>query len=411
MDIAYSILVTVTWFLSMYFTILILLVLIFNRRKLYSETAGDGTTPVVSIIISAFNEQKTIQNCIESLSRLEYPKDKLEIVVVNDGSTDDTCGVVSHLASKSGLVFIDNKANKGKAACLNQGILASKGTLVACMDADTEVEPDILKKTVPYFKDGSVAAVTVSVEVKDPKNLIEKIISMEYLIGLSLYLKALSFLGSINVTPGPFSIFKKSILVQIGLFDKNNITEDLEIAYRIHKFGYKIENCMSAKVRTITPNSLKQLYVQRKRWYSGALHTVSHHKSILFDKKLGFFGFVIPYMFLLIFVGMSLFFYALFLSAKNLVTSMSYYSLTNFNFFDHNPFNIDLMTINLVTFFGVTTTLTLLINAVVCIKLAKLRVRHSIWRIFGLLMIFPLYQVFWTSSVITVLFRRKVKWR
>jgi len=89
-------------------------------------------------------------------------------------------------------IFIDNKKNKGKAACLNQGISVAKGEYVACMDADSVVSKDILKKTIPYFKNDEIGAVTVSVEVKHVNNFLQKIIQLEYILGLSLFLRILS---------------------------------------------------------------------------------------------------------------------------------------------------------------------------------------------------------------------------
>ena len=108
------------------------------------------------------------------------------------------------------------------------------------MDADTIVEPDAIKKSLPYFNEGDVGAVTVSVEVNRPKSFLHKIIDLEFILGLSLFLKVFSFFNCIFVTPGPFSIYRKDVLDKIGGFDVNNIVEDFEIVFRIRKAGYKI---------------------------------------------------------------------------------------------------------------------------------------------------------------------------
>lgn len=172
--------------------------------------------PFVSLIVPVWNEEKTIENSILSLKKVDYPKNKLEIVVVNDGSTDSTSKILKKFAKDPLITILDNKDNQGKASRLNQGIMMCKGEFVATMDADSEVSPDILKKTIPYFKDVKTGAVTVSVRLKKTNNLLEKIIEIEYAIGLSLALKALSFFNAMHVTPGPFLFIGKRQLLILG---------------------------------------------------------------------------------------------------------------------------------------------------------------------------------------------------
>ncbi len=410
MNIIYSILVVSVWFLSTYFIIVLILTLLSKRSSIYEHPLQQEELPKVSIVVSAYNEEKNIATCIKSFENTDYPREKLQLIIVNDGSTDKTVETIRKIIDGTEIILIDNKINKGKAACLNEGIKKATGMFVACMDADSEITPNTIRKTIPYFKDRKIAAVTVTVEVKDPKNLIEQIIDIEYLIGLSMSLKALSFFDTIHVTPGPFSIYRKSVLDEIGGFDPKNITEDLEIAFRIQKCKYRIENCASAKVRTVTPNTLKKLYAQRKRWYSGALITMLQHNDIIFNRNLGFFGYAIPYMFLLIFAGLALFVYGLVLVIQNLFKFFSYYSLTNFNFLSHLKPSFDLLSFSSLTLFGTTSFLFALISAVICIKLSKVGVRKRIFGIIGFFFLFLLYQIFWAASIYYVLFRRKVRW-
>ena len=296
MNIFYAILVHIVWFLSTYFVIVFMLALFYNRKKLYDspEFGKKDQLPKVSIIVPAYNEEESIADCIESLKGIDYPKDLYEAIIVNDGSIDKTADIVRKRISKS-FILVDNGKNKGKAESLNQGISMAKGAYIACMDADTIVPGDILRKTLPYFKDGKVGSVTVSVEVRFAKNFLQKIIRLEYILGLSLFLKIFSLFNCVHVTPGPFSVYRKSLLDKIGYFDPSNITEDLEIAYRIHKSGCKIANCMSPAVHTVTPHDIKGLYRQRRRWYSGALLTLWQHRDVLIKNKTGLFGYFIPF--------------------------------------------------------------------------------------------------------------------
>ena len=180
MNIGYTILVHVVWFLSTYFVIVFILALFSNRNKLYESPSlkKDNKPKKVSIVISAYNEENTISDCIKSLQRIDYPKELYEILVVNDGSKDKTSEVIRRYADNKNIMFIDNEKNKGKAACLNEGIERAKGEYIACMDADSIVSEDILKKTVPYFEDEKVGSVTVSVEVRFVKNFLQRILGL-----------------------------------------------------------------------------------------------------------------------------------------------------------------------------------------------------------------------------------------
>lgn len=414
MNLAYSIFVAVVWFLSTYFMIVFMLLLLTKKKSLFTSPEHSiGELPIVSIIVPAYNEEKTIADSIASLRKVDYPVDKLDIIIINDGSKDRTSEAVRFcLKTDDPIRFIDNKVNKGKAACLNQGIQLSKGEFVATMDSDSEVAEDVFRKTIPYFKNRKVGAVTVSVEVKNPRNLLEKMVDIEYIVGLSLSLKALSFLNAVHVTPGPFSIYRKSMLDKIGYFDTENITEDLEIAYRIQKGGYVIENCTTTKVRTVIPSTMKGLYVQRKRWYTGGLMTLSKHRDIIFNSSYGMFGITVPYTFLLTMLGLGLFGYSIFLVIKNIVKSLSFYSLTDFNFFSHLfPLDIDPLMMSSLTFFGTISVMFTIVGAIACLKISGKAMREKMVGIMGFTFMFFFYQVFWASSIYNVLLGRKVRWR
>lgn len=399
--------------MATYFNVMILLVLITNRKRIFKPKTQikEEELPFVSLIMPLYNEGKDVVNSIKSLKNIDYPKEKLEIILINDGSSDNTAELVRKHAK--GIKFIDNKINKGKANCLNQGIKIAKGEYVATMDGDTIVNPDVIKKVLPYFIDDKlVVATTVSVEVHNPKNFLEKLIEIEYIIGLSLALKALSYFDAMYVTPGPFSMYRKKVFEDIGYFDPNNITEDCEIAYRIQKHGYKIRCCSEAYVKTVTPNKFKELYKQRKRWYSGTLSTVLQHRNLLLKPKLGPFAFIAPFSIFLVFLGLTLFIVSLFLMINNMLKTIGYYSLTNFNFFAHFSLsNIDLLNFGLLAMFGSLGIGMTIISTFLYLKLAKKSVKKRKFAFLGFLLMFFLYQLFWAVSIIAVLFKKKVSWR
>ena len=413
MNLIYSIIVSLVWLLSIYFNVVFLLALFSQKGELFKspKLKNNQEFPKVSIIVPAYNEEDTIEQNITSLNKVDYPKDKLEIIIVNDGSKDNTSKIVNRLKGKN-IAFIDNKNNRGKAACLNQGVEESTGEFIACMDADSEVQSDILKKTIPYFRNKKIGAVTVTVEVKDSKNFLQKIIAIEYIIGLSLFLKVLSYFSAVHVTPGPFSIYRKEVLEKIGRFDPESIVEDLEIAYRLQKGGYKIACCIATKVVTITPKTFKSLHRQRKRWYSGAIYTVMKHRNMILNSEMGYFSYIVPYSFLLIFLGLFLFAFSIYLGLSHLIKSISFFSLTNFNFLSYMTLKkFDYLTLSTLSFFGITAIAATILSMYICMKMSNNKIRNNLLGAIGFPFIFFLYQIFWASSILAVILRKKVGWK
>ena len=399
------------WFLAMYFVVFIMLVYIIHRKTIFENKKSIGKgLPLISFVISAYNEEDKIGDTIKSLQTIDYPN--MEFIIVNDGSMDNTGRVVKQYLNDKRFIFIDNKDNKGKAKCLNQGISLVKGKFVVTMDADSTVAPDVLRKTLPYFSDKKVGAVTVSIEVRDPKSILDKVIEVEYLLGLSLFLKIYSMFNCVFVTPGPFSIFRRSVLIELNSFDENNITEDMEIAYRIHEAGYKIKNCIGAKVKTIIPSNFKSLYVQRKRWYTGAIRTFFQHKNMHFKKKYGYFGFFLPYNFLLITLGLILFLYTTYLGATTFIENVWYYHYTDFNFFDHIfDLEFDILAFSSIKFIVMSSFIGILLIMFSGLKVLKIKFREKKIGILIYPFIYLIYQLFWLMSYITTLRKKSIKWR
>jgi cellulose synthase/poly-beta-1,6-N-acetylglucosamine synthase-like glycosyltransferase len=249
--------------------------------------------PTVSIIVPCWNEQTTIFRTMNSLLAVDYPKDKLEIFLVDDGSTDHTWEVMQDFA-KNPQVQVFQKENGGKHTAMNLGIERSTAQLVGCLDADSFVDPQALKRLVSYFKNPVVMSVSPSIIVDNPKNVIQFAQKLEYQMSVFVK-KMLGLVGGIHVTPGPFSIYRREIFTKIGLFRKAHNTEDMEIAYRMQKNHMKIEQCNDAYVYTTTPNSIPKLYKQRLRWIHGFIRNTYDYRKILFNPKYGTFSiFTVP---------------------------------------------------------------------------------------------------------------------
>jgi cellulose synthase/poly-beta-1,6-N-acetylglucosamine synthase-like glycosyltransferase len=185
-----------------------------------------------------------------------YDKDKLEVIVVNDGSTDNTREVAESI--KDSRVKVLTKTNSGKAASINFGLKHAKGEIIATMDADSFIEKDTIKKMLPLFDADDVAAVTAAVRVKPSNKWIQEAQRVEYL-AILFARRLLSFIDAVPVAPGPFSMFRAWVFEELGGFDEKNIVEDHEIALRIQSHHYKIRSSIDANVYTIAPDNLKDL--------------------------------------------------------------------------------------------------------------------------------------------------------
>ncbi|MFW5879638.1 MAG: glycosyltransferase [bacterium] len=407
----YNGMVYFVWFLATYYTVFFLLYLISHKNNIFeNRTCNRKTNPKISIIVPAFNEEDSIAETIQSLKEITYKN--LEVLIISDGSTDNTSRIVSkEILDDSRFKFIDNQKNQGKATVLNQGIKLVKGKFVACMDADSVVENDIIEKILPYFSDQDVGAVTISVDVNKPKTFLHRIVALEFALGLSLFLKIFSFLDCIFVTPGPFSMYRKTALREIGGFNPENITEDHEIAFRLHKYGYKIRNCIEAKVHTTLPETFKGIYVQRRRWYSGAIQTFFQHRNMLGKKKYGFFAYFIPYNFFLIGMGLFLFTFSTILFLNKNIKELLLYRYTGFNFFENLSLNIDILGYGRVNILGVSLLMATILLMLIGIIFTKRKFSEHKLGMLGYPFLFFLYQIYWGGALLAIVKGRRIKWR
>ncbi len=277
---------------TLYLSSFWLLVLAENRGSIKrGEEKRQIKLPDVSIIVPAYNEEKIVAESVRSLQNLDYPKDKIEIIVVNDGSTDKTREVCEKIP---GIRLINLEKNSGtKATPLNRGIEESRGEIIACLDADSMVDKSALRRMIYFFQDPFVGAVTPSLKVHDPKNMIQKLQWFEYIFAVFLR-KLMSFLDCIYVTPGPFTLYRREALTCVGGFDEKNITEDMEMALKLQENNYKIENAVDADVYTVAPDNVGNLYRQRRRWYQGLIHNSIKYRRLFFNAEYGDFGMLMP---------------------------------------------------------------------------------------------------------------------
>lgn len=275
-------------FISLYFGVVFTILIIRNFRGM-KQLPNTKWQPAISVIIPAYNEEEYIEKCIESLVNTDYPKNKLEVIVINDGSTDNTAKIARKYQNK--YIRVLSKPNTGKADSLNFGIRHAKGEIIATLDADSYVAPYSINRMLPLFKEKNVAAVASSVKVRNAKNLIEEIQRIEYLYAI-FSRKVVNYIDSVQVTPGPFSMFYSWVFKKIGGFDTKSLVEDQEIALRLQSHQYQIRSSIDADVYTEIPKDLKSLMHQRVRWQRGGFWNSVKYLNLI-NPKYGDLGLLI----------------------------------------------------------------------------------------------------------------------
>lgn len=308
-------------FIAIFFESFVLVTLLSKPARAARARTPGVATPSVAIIVPCYNEETTVAATCESLLALDYPKERLEIILVDDGSTDATSAVIARFAAHP-QVRIISKENGGKHTALNAGVAATNAEFVGCLDADSFVEPDALLELLPCFEHSDIAAATGAMSIHKPKNILQHMQNAEYIFGIT-FRHAIASINGLYVTPGPFSFYRRAVIEELGGFRYGHQTEDMEMALRIQQAGYGIENAPRARVYTKAPNTILKLLKQRTRWTSGFLRNIfGEYRGLIANRRHGALGMLmLPSALLAIGSGMALFFFMLFEVARNAVAA------------------------------------------------------------------------------------------
>ncbi|MBS3107512.1 glycosyltransferase family 2 protein [Candidatus Woesearchaeota archaeon] len=286
--------------------------------------------PSISIIVPAWNEQKALPKTIDSLMVLDYPADKINVIIVNHGSTDNTKQVARNLLRKYKerkilLVNIKRKPGQSKASAMNVGLKYANGEFVGCMDADSVADKEALLNLIPFFSGKEVGAVISAIKVTNTKTMWGKLQRLEYLFA-QLVRELMSKIDTLHVTPGALSLYRLDLIKRLGGFDENSLTEDYEIAMRLRYHGYTIKMAIKSISYTAVPDTFRGLWKQRVRWFRGFIETAVKYKKMFGNKKFGMMG-VFQYpvnilTFITVISGFSIVSYELFSKGYNLAMEL-----------------------------------------------------------------------------------------
>ena len=270
----------------LYTTIFTMLVFLESGR-LKQDVEWLDEWPSVSFVIPAYNEEDSIAMTIESVLDIDYPEDKMEVIVVDDGSQDDTADIARQYTDDERVKLIEQE-NQGKGGALNTGLENATGDFLACVDADSHVKEEAVKNIISGFDD-DVGAIASAMKVYEPETWVQKMQWLEYMVGIFMR-NIMGILDAINVTPGPLSVYRKDVIEDLGGFDEESLVEDQEICFKLQESQWKVNHSRKGEVYTVAPSNLRELLDQRKRWYRGSIENAIKYKHLLFNPDYGDFG-------------------------------------------------------------------------------------------------------------------------
>jgi len=275
----FSLIVVARYFLLLLFSLLNL----YKNVKKEPVILDNTKRPMVSVLVPCYNEEKVLKASLESLINQTYPK--YEIIVIDDGSSDNTFLLAKNMEFDNGNISLKafTKQNAGKAHALNFGIEKARGELFLAVDADSKLSRDAIELMADYFQDPKIGAVAGSVYVTNTDNLWTKLQALEYVQGLNLVRNGQALFKLVNIIPGPIGMFRKDAVKSIGKYTDDTYAEDCDLTLRLIEKGYKIDYEIDAISYTEAPESLLDLLKQRYRWTRGILQSILKHKKKLFS--------------------------------------------------------------------------------------------------------------------------------
>lgn len=301
--------ITIIFYIFTFFTLSVYLtnfILILRAWYIHKEDEWvEDSTPKVSIISPAYNEELSIVQSIKSISQQIYPD--FDIIIVDDGSTDDTSKVlidefnlkeISPKVWENGIIKLIQKENGGKASALNVGFSHSDAEYILSVDADTILNPETIKTLIGKKRKESDAVTCIVGIVNEnkigsdyrldspttPKKIVTRIQWIEYFKTYTMFRCSVKDFNSIIVMPGACALISSDMMRKTGGYKENTLGEDMELTLNIHRNGGNIQFISDVLAWTEAPENISDLGLQRVRWFRGLLQSMISYRDLLFKK-------------------------------------------------------------------------------------------------------------------------------
>jgi len=275
--------------------------LILAHRRIPQSPSHARVLPTATIIIPAYNEALVILKSVKTALAAEYPD--LRVIVVNDGSTDNTLAVLTQAYGSNPRVTILTQSNQGKWKALNTGYAQVETEIAVCIDADTQIAPDAVRHLVAPFADPKIGAVAGTILVGNKHNLLTRLQALEYFVTQNIARRAQEHINGIIVVPGALGAWRVEAVRDLGLLSNETLTEDTDLTMWMLRGGYYVAYAEDATGYTEAPRDIRSLLKQRLRWNVGILQSLWKHRSTFTETRsarllsvldLGIFGFALP---------------------------------------------------------------------------------------------------------------------
>ena len=264
------------------------------ERRLLKRAAAENFAPAVSVLIPAYNEERSIAASLASVLASDYPR--FEVIVIDDGSTDRTAQEVAGFLSDPRVKFL-RQVNRGKASALNRGIAAATGEIVLFTDADSQFERDTLRRGAAYFADARIGAVSGNDTPLNPRGAMQKMLVVTSHIGTGFVRRALSVIGVLPIISGNLGLVRAEVLRRVGGF-REIWGEDLELTLRLHRAGVRVVYGGATRVLAECPHTLAGLWKQRVRWMRSYIKILRLNGDMVGNPRFGAFGPFLAFNFL-----------------------------------------------------------------------------------------------------------------
>jgi cellulose synthase/poly-beta-1,6-N-acetylglucosamine synthase-like glycosyltransferase len=365
-----------------------------SRRKSEKRCFEHSNLPTFSIVVPVKSEERVIDRLLDALSRLSYPSDKMEIIIVEDGSTDRTLDICMKYAEehRGNVKILHRTFSNGKPSALNYGIKCAKGEIIGIFDVDSVPATDVLLNVCRYFEDAAVAAVQGrTLSINSEENMLTKFISYEEAVWCETYLRGKDVLDLFVHLKGSCQFIRRNVLEKLKGFNENILCEDMEFSAKLTAKGYRIRYAPDVRCWQESPSGFRQLFRQRTRWFRGTMEVAFKYGRLMakptrksVDAEATLFG---PFI---------------------LMASLLTYFASFFSFFAVSPF--DILWQFMLQFAAVLTTLSITVCGLALIYVSKpRRLRNLLW--------LPFIYFYWFLqafvaffALLLILLRRPRRW-